>query len=217
MKKNIKKIASMVAITTMILVSSFSSLAAGGAASTLIAGGQSGSTTVPTTQTLDVYGRVKATGDKYCLDIAWENLQFDYNNDGTWDPSTHTYTGTSDSSGWVRKGGTGNYANFEIVNHSNRAVDCVAVFEAADDLATKFGSNVTIEVADETTTRLEECWEGTAPVWLTAGTLDTTEGRRSDGSYCILNSVSVDGKPDKNSSTYTKMGAISLTFSAVTD
>lgn len=192
MKKNIKKIASMAAITTMILVSSFSSLAAGGAASTLIAGGQSGSTTVPTTQTLDVYGRVKATGDKYCLDIAWENLQFDYNNDGTWDPSTHTYTGGSDDSGWVRKGGTSNSAAFEIVNHSNRAVNCVAEFIEADDLATKFGSNVVLEVANESTTLIEECWEGTAPVWLTAGSLDTTAGRRSDGSYCILNSVSVE-------------------------
>lgn len=66
----------------------------------------------------------------YSVTIAWGNMVIDYKSTGgqTWNPGTHTYTGTSSGGSWVIRdqttGSNGKYSGnkIEVRNDSNTAV-----------------------------------------------------------------------------------------------
>ena len=82
------------------------------------------------------------TGTVYHVKVTWTNLDFQYQKqgDGTWDPSTHTYSDVTQN-GWV--GGDETTVTragvITVINHSNAPVRVAAVAEnVAEDMSVTF-------------------------------------------------------------------------------
>ena len=100
----------------------------------------------------------------YNVSIEWDSLEFTYTAaaDGTWDPTTHSYSGGGQASWSGSK-------NIVVTNHSNAAVVATASFQADsgyEDVTMTFGNNEqTLQTA-----------EGTAVASAPSATITVTPG-----------------------------------------
>ncbi len=107
--------------------------------------GSGGSDSSPVTGTYEAGASAETV---YSVDIAWEGLSFTYHgaDEGTWDPDTHQYEGSTEA-GWEEGKGT-----ISITNHSNTDVNASASYEAAEGFETtnmEFSENdLTVGSAD---------------------------------------------------------------------
>ena len=86
--------------------------------------------------TIDISATFKAGStaeDVISVDIAWGAMEFEFSEgvDGVWDPSTHQYTGATESS-WSASGN-----EITITNHSNVAIE--ATFTYTGEVETVYG------------------------------------------------------------------------------
>ena len=82
---------------------------------------------VPSSQTIDVKAKCVENTEKpivYSVDLSWDAMEFIYQSNGTktWNPATHTYTGSTDGS-WS------DGRSITVTNHSNAAVNVKFSFE----------------------------------------------------------------------------------------
>lgn len=119
----------------------------------------------------------------YKVDIAWTDLNFMYmaGSAGTWNPETHTYSGSSEGS-WGSQSGT-----ITVTNHSNAMVEATPVYKAAagyESANMKFdGAGLELQSADnhrgqegagqETTGTITVTPEGTLPANANGDTIGT--------------------------------------------
>lgn len=91
--------------------------------------------------TAEVNGTYQAGGSgavAYSVDIAWTNMNFTYTGEGTWDPETHQYSGSSEGA-W-----TASNDSITVTNHSNAAVKATASYQAEtgyESTTMTFGNN----------------------------------------------------------------------------
>ena len=121
----------------------------------------------------------------YSIDITWGSMAFIYSvNQGTWDPNTHTYKGSSGS--WR----CDNNANvITITNHSNADVECKLAFLPSYDSITGTLSQ-------------------------TSQTLPTAENKSTDTpSLTCTSTLTLDG-PLESTTSSVIVGSVSVTLSA---
>jgi len=100
----------------------------------------SGNTTIDVNA---IYTNGVSTPDVISVDIAWGEMQFTYNVNGTknWDASNHQYVDNISKS-WTAKGNT-----VTVTNHSNVAIKAELSFEAESaysQVSGSFGENTTL-------------------------------------------------------------------------
>lgn len=95
------------------------------------------------------YNAGDAADDVISVDVAWAGMEFTYNaaSEGTWDPATHSYTGST-TAGWSTE-----TATITVTNHSNVAITATCSFAAtATGVVGKFDGETTktlnVESAD---------------------------------------------------------------------
>ncbi len=118
----------------------------------------------------------------YYVTVDWDSLDFAYSFDDSneWNPQNHTYTKTSDVSGWDKES-----ANIQVINHSNAGVKVNAAIDqptkngvtaaldnAAFDLAT--GVGLTFDTADKDTIAVNVSGIPTVETDFTIGTVTVT-------------------------------------------
>lgn len=139
MKKRNKKILALLLTVTTVMSMSCPALAEEAAA---VEGQESvddhsGSTeNVKDSTTIGVFGNYldyQEAEKMLSVDVAWTNMYFQYAaaQQGTWDPTDHTYTGAKDSGEWLNSN-----ADITITNHSNTAVTANLGFEQHTDSVT---------------------------------------------------------------------------------
>lgn len=157
------------------------------------AAGSETKTSVPADKTIEVTGKYGDTAPAtvFSVDIKWGAMEFTYStgNSAKWNPGTHTYDVTAESTGWTNDGN-----EVTVTNHSNTDLDVAIKFDKvanADELG-----NYTGILTGDVDTNLAAAVEGSA--------LDTAASATA--------ALTFTGTLKADQTAFTKLGEITVTL-----
>lgn len=209
MRKSKKRIALMAMVSAMMIVSAVPAFAADGKDAGVTVYGAAGdkSDLSGSDKELEVYGKVSTGGDKYCIDIGWEDMKFVYEA-SDWDPANHEYTGDT---GWYR-----DRAKFLIVNHSNKDVKFKTSLTQNIAQNVLGGTDVKLSLSNDDRIITACPANGIEAEWLTAGDeVGNVQGlqQRDDGAWAYADSIDISGTPVNNVNDFSKIAVMKIAFS----
>lgn len=126
----------------------------------------------------------------YSVDVTWGAMEFTYTAIGakTWNPSTHTYTDGGTTASW-----SGNGDTVAVTNHSNAAIGVAFSYESLAAYSTITGAFDKIGVT----------------------TLAAGVENKPNEAESIMAKLSLSGGMDSSLTSFTRIGAVTVTLSPV--